>query len=94
MKIKDLEKEHQNSKYKCEKCSNCFCTACLLERANEKGQGFDIIDKKIYCSKHRYDKVSIPAPPPRRGMLDASRHVRVNSESKVEVVYLPSIYKD
>jgi hypothetical protein len=68
MKIKDLEKEHENSSFKCEKCSKCFCTGCILERAGGKNQGFDIIDKKIYCSKHRHDKI--------------------------EVVYLPSIYKD
>jgi len=58
MKIKDLEKEHQNSKYKCEKCGACYCTGCVLERAGE-GQRFDIIDKKIYCSKHRYDKIEV-----------------------------------
>ena len=31
MKIKELEKEHKKSKYKCKKFGACYCTGCILE---------------------------------------------------------------
>lgn len=58
MKIKALNKEHKKSKHKCEKCGVCYCTGCILEKAGT-GEKFDIIDKKIYCSKHRNDKIDM-----------------------------------
>ena len=66
MKIKELDKHHDSPKYRCSKCSRCWCTGCLLSQLdNEK---FDIIDMKFSCSKHRYDKI--------------------------EIVFLPNIYKE